>query len=69
MASNPAIDDNESGRLLAVLGERVRTLRAYRGMTRKVLSQESGVSERYLAQLEQGRVCSGFVNGILLKRS
>jgi XRE family aerobic/anaerobic benzoate catabolism transcriptional regulator len=65
MASNPAIDDNESGRLLAVLGERVRTLRAYRGMTRKVLSQESGVSERYLAQLEQGR---GNISIMLLAR-
>lgn len=55
MASHPAIDDIESGRLLAVLGERVRILRAHRGMTRKALARESGVSERYLAQLEQGR--------------
>lgn len=55
MASHPAIDDIESGRLLAVLGERVRTLRAHRGMTRKALARESAVSERYLAQLEQGR--------------
>lgn len=65
MASNPAIDEIESGRLLAVLGERVRTLRAYRGMTRKVLARESGVSERYLAQLEQGR---GNISVILLAR-
>ena len=65
MASHTAIDDIESGRILAVLGERVRTLRAYRGMTRKVLARESGVSERYLAQLEQGR---GNISVLLLAR-
>jgi XRE family aerobic/anaerobic benzoate catabolism transcriptional regulator len=36
------------------LGERVRLGRARRGMSRKVLSQASGVSERYLAELERG---------------
>ena len=40
--------------LLATLGERVRTLRAQRGMTRKILARDSGVSERYLALLENG---------------
>ena len=65
VASNPAIDEIESARLLAVLGERVRTLRAYRDMTRKELAQESGVSERYLAQLEQGR---GNISVVLLAR-
>jgi len=39
---------------LAVLGERVRTARVRRGMTRKILARDSGVSERYLAQLEAG---------------
>jgi len=33
----------------------VRGMRAQRGMTRKVLSQHSGVSERYLAQVETGK--------------
>lgn len=42
-------------RLLASLGDRVRALRAHRGMTRRVLARDSGVSERYLAQLEQGQ--------------
>ncbi len=42
-------------RLLGSLGDRVRTLRAHRGMTRRVLARDSGVSERYLAQLEQGQ--------------
>ncbi|OMH35341.1 helix-turn-helix transcriptional regulator [Motiliproteus sp. MSK22-1] len=33
----------------------VRGMRAQRGMTRKVLSQHSGISERYLAQVETGK--------------
>jgi XRE family aerobic/anaerobic benzoate catabolism transcriptional regulator len=36
------------------VGERVRLGRARRGMSRKVLSAASGVSERYLAELERG---------------
>lgn len=40
---------------LRLLGERVREMRARRGMTRKILARDSGVSERYLAQLESGR--------------
>lgn len=46
-------DDDEPG-FLTALGERVRELRARRGMTRRILAQDSGVSERYLAQLESG---------------
>lgn len=42
-------------RLLRALGERVRTARARRGMTRKTLARDSGVSERHLAQLESGQ--------------
>lgn len=40
---------------LTVLGERVRAARVRRGMTRKILARDSGVSERYLAQLEAGQ--------------
>ena len=40
---------------LGLLGERVRRLRARRGMTRKILARDSGVSERYLAQVETGK--------------
>ena len=40
---------------LHLLGERVRNARARRGMTRKILARDSGVSERYLAQLEGGQ--------------
>jgi XRE family aerobic/anaerobic benzoate catabolism transcriptional regulator len=36
------------------LGERVRTMRSRRGMSRKALAKHSAVSERYLAQLEGG---------------
>lgn len=47
------------------LGERVRENRARRGMTRKILARDSGVSERYLAQLESGR---GNVSVLLLRQ-
>lgn len=50
---------------LAALGQRVRIMRAQRGMSRKVLSRVSGISERYIAQLESGR---GNVSIILLRR-
>jgi XRE family aerobic/anaerobic benzoate catabolism transcriptional regulator len=40
---------------LHLLGERIRVTRARRGMTRKILARDSGVSERYLAQLEAGQ--------------
>jgi XRE family aerobic/anaerobic benzoate catabolism transcriptional regulator len=39
---------------LKALGDRVRQARARRGMTRKQLARDSGVSERYLAQIEAG---------------
>ena len=39
---------------LKLLGDRVRQARARRGMTRKQLARDSGVSERYLAQIEGG---------------
>ncbi|MGA2551258.1 MAG: helix-turn-helix transcriptional regulator [Burkholderiaceae bacterium] len=39
---------------LVALGERARTLRARRGMTRKAVAQSANVSERHLANLEHG---------------
>jgi len=39
---------------LTAMGERVRMLRARRGMTRKTLAAETGLSERHLANLESG---------------
>lgn len=40
--------------LLSTLGHRVREIRERRGMTRKLVARDSGVSERHLAQLEAG---------------
>jgi XRE family aerobic/anaerobic benzoate catabolism transcriptional regulator len=50
---------------LRLLGERVRETRARRGMTRKLLARDSGVSERYLAQLETGQ---GNISILLLRQ-
>jgi XRE family transcriptional regulator, aerobic/anaerobic benzoate catabolism transcriptional regulator len=50
---------------LEQLGQRVRTMRALRGMSRKVLARVSGISERYIAQLESGK---GNVSIVLLRR-
>lgn len=41
-------------RLLAQVGQRVRRARDMAGFSRRVLSERSGVSPRYLAQLEAG---------------
>ena len=50
---------------LGRLGERVRAWRNAQAMTRKQLAEASGVSERYLAQLEAGR---GNISVLLLRR-
>ncbi|HLI12176.1 MAG TPA: helix-turn-helix transcriptional regulator [Alphaproteobacteria bacterium] len=50
---------------LKLIGTRVRNARARRGMTRKILARDSGVSERYLAQLESGQ---GNVSILLLRQ-
>lgn len=54
-----------SSKLLGLIGSRVRSLRARRGMTRKMLVVESEVSERHLAQLEMGQ---GNISIALLER-
>ena len=52
---------NEDGRLphesefLRQLGGRVREMRALRGMSRRELARLSGLSERYVAQIEAGK--------------
>jgi XRE family aerobic/anaerobic benzoate catabolism transcriptional regulator len=58
-------DPSEERDFLDQLGQRVRTMRALRGMSRKVLARVSGISERYIAQLEGGK---GNVSIILLRR-
>jgi XRE family aerobic/anaerobic benzoate catabolism transcriptional regulator len=50
---------------LSLLGERVRAWRNEQGVTRKALSAASGVSERYLAQLEAGE---GNISVLLLRK-
>lgn len=61
MAKKPDAEDE----FLEQLGQRVRTMRALRGMSRKVLAKTSGISERYIAQLESGK---GNVSIVLLRR-
>jgi XRE family aerobic/anaerobic benzoate catabolism transcriptional regulator len=46
--------EQDKNAFLVALGERVRSLRARRGMTRKALSLAAHVSERHLANLEYG---------------
>jgi XRE family aerobic/anaerobic benzoate catabolism transcriptional regulator len=46
--------EDEKNPFLVALGERVRALRARRGMTRKALAATADVSERHLANLEYG---------------
>src|SRR5262249_61651172 len=59
-ARNPADEE-----FLAQIGQRVRRIRALRGMSRKVLAEASDISERYIAQLEGGM---GNVSVLLLRR-
>lgn len=49
-----ADDSTPKHPFLVALGERVRALRARRGMTRKALAAATDVSERHLANLEYG---------------
>jgi XRE family aerobic/anaerobic benzoate catabolism transcriptional regulator len=56
--STPAVlvlDNLTTDEFLSVVGHRVRRQRAEKNMSRKRLAEVSGVSERYLAQLESGQ--------------
>jgi XRE family aerobic/anaerobic benzoate catabolism transcriptional regulator len=55
----------EDSAFLAALGDRLRMLRARRGVTRRDLSRRSHVSERYIAQIEAGH---GNISILLLRR-
>jgi XRE family aerobic/anaerobic benzoate catabolism transcriptional regulator len=48
-------DTDNKAATLAELGARVRAWRARRGMTRKQLAADSGLSERFLADVETGK--------------
>ena len=65
MSGSNTPDDRDGDDHLCRLGERVREERARRGMTRKMLARDSGLSERYLAQLEAGK---GNISIKLLRR-
>jgi XRE family aerobic/anaerobic benzoate catabolism transcriptional regulator len=47
--------DHEARDTLSELGGRVRAWRARRGMTRRQLASDSGLSERFLADMESGK--------------
>lgn len=57
-------EDTADAAFLEALGGRVRNLRARRGLTRKALAAEAGVSERHLANLEGG---SGNASVLILR--
>jgi len=46
--------ETRTQQFIATVGLRVRTARARKGISRRALSEKSGVSQRYLAQLESG---------------
>ena len=50
-----AVEKSSNSEFLSILGGRVRKQRDLVRMSRRVLSQRSNVSERYLAQLESGK--------------
>ncbi len=54
LPSTDAARETERDPFLAALGERVRSLRARKGMARRALALGSDVSERHLANLELG---------------
>src|SRR5436190_9811873 len=65
LATAASTDNKQEAAYLARLGDRVRAWRAGNGMTRKSLAAASGVSERYLAQLEAGQ---GNISVLLLRK-
>jgi transcriptional regulator with XRE-family HTH domain len=50
---------------LGLLGDRVREMRGVCGLSRRELARQSGISERYVAQIEAGK---GNVSIVLLLR-
>jgi XRE family transcriptional regulator, aerobic/anaerobic benzoate catabolism transcriptional regulator len=52
--TSPLDEKQDKHPFLIALGERLKSLRARKGITRKALSQAASVSERHLANLEYG---------------
>jgi len=65
LATGPRRADSSDDRYLKMVGERVRNARARHGMSRRMLAHDSGISERYLAELESGR---GNLSIVLMRR-
>ena len=63
-AAPPATAEMDDPAFLRGIAERLRLARSRRGMTRRLLAERSGISERYLAQMEAGR---GNVSVLLLR--
>ena len=55
MLITPEAAEQHRNNTLVELGARVRAWRARRGMTRKALATDSGLSERFLADVESGK--------------
>ena len=55
MSAIKEVVEQEANATLAELGIRIRAWRARRGMTRKALAADSGLSERFLADVESGK--------------
>ena len=55
MSAIKELIEHKANATLAELGSRVRAWRARRGMTRKALAADSGLSERFLADVESGK--------------
>src|SRR5690242_21803444 len=62
---NGTTDARSDAEYLQLLGKNIRSARAKRGLTRKALAADSGVSERFLAQLETG---SGNASVLVLRQ-
>jgi len=65
VAVSPRRAKTSDDQYLKMLGERVRDARARHGMSRRMLAHDSGISERYLAELESGR---GNFSIVLMRR-
>ena len=59
----PPVNDDE--RFLRAFGNRLRGERARRGMSRKLLADHAGISERYVTQIESGK---GNVSMLILRQ-
>lgn len=65
LSPSPAEPPQDDQAYLQQLGARVRDARTRHGLSRKALAAKSGVSERYLAQLESGQ---GNISILLLRQ-